>query len=65
MFGIATPREMQRMINAELMPFKKAFVTSPITPCILMNANMERYINTPGIIGITEGMANTWIGTWK
>ena len=59
MFGTATPSEIQRMMSAELIPLKNAFVTSPITPCRLMNANKERYIKTPGIMGITDGMVST------
>ena len=54
---------MQRIISHELMPLANANVTSPTTPCILINANNERYINTPGIIGITEGIVRTWFGT--
>ena len=44
MLGIATPNEIQKIINAELMPLAKALVTSPITPCRLMKASSERYM---------------------
>ena len=45
------------MISAELIPLEKASVTSPTTPRILISASNERYIKTPGTIGMTEGIA--------
>ena len=59
MLGTATPNAMQRIINEALIPLDTATVTSPTTPCILMSATSARYINTPGIIGMTEGMVST------
>lgn|GEM_PF-6117843 len=59
MFGTATPSEIQRMMSAELIPLKNAFVTSPTTPCRFINASNERYMSTPGIIGMTDGIVNT------
>lgn len=37
----------------------KASVTSPTTPRILISASNERYIKTPGTIGMTEGIVST------
>ena len=65
MFGMATPSEMQRMMRAELMPLDTACVTSPMTPCMLMRPSRPRYISTPGIMGMTDGMVSTWLGTWN
>ena len=37
----------------------EATVSSPITPSICMNPKSARYIITPGIMGMTAGMAMT------
>jgi biopolymer transport protein ExbB/TolQ len=47
------------MSNLELIPLEKASVTSPTTPRILISASNERYIKTPGTIGMTEGIVST------
>ena len=53
------------MMSAELMPFAIAWVTSPMTPCMLMSPSRPRYISTPGTMGMTDGMVSTWLGTWN
>lgn len=57
--GNGYPQRNARIINEALIPLDTATVTSPTTPCILMSATSARYINTPGIIGMTEGMVST------
>ena len=59
MFGIATPKAMKRMTSEALIAQLKAKVSSPMTPSIWMKPKSERYIITPGIIGMTEGIAMT------
>lgn len=53
------PQGYTEMISAELIPLEKASVTSPTTPRILISASNERYIKTPGTIGMTEGIVST------
>ena len=62
---MATPRAMHIVTIDALTPLCTASVTSPTMPCICIKANRKRYINTPGTMGITLGMARQWWGVWN
>ena len=64
MFGTATPRAMAPIMREALSPFTPAVtklnICSPPVPGMVKRENRQRYISTPGTIGITLEMAMTW-----
>ena len=68
-FGIATPREIHNITIPEVIPLCIAFINIEIcsgdSTFILIIPKSIRYISTPGIIGMTEGIVNTWLGQWN
>ena len=62
---MVTPMAIHRIMSEAFTALENASVNSPTTPCISMSAKRARYINTPGTIGMTLGMAIHWSGVWN
>ncbi len=64
--GMATPTAMPKIIRIASTPFCTALIKAAVLKdLILMMAKSNRYSKTPGIRGMTAGVAMTWVGARK